>query len=602
MPLYSCVPAPFRSARTFCNFITLLCLIFGIMSLFLGYPLLDYFYGFHPSKHGGFNLGGTNASGQIPSYKSLGIREGLIDPDTDMKRHGQIQGSDGNMLKLVFSDEFNVDGRSFYPGDDPFWEALDLHPWGTGDFQWYDPSAVTTRDGALQITATEIENHNLNFRSGEIQSWNKLCYQGGLLEVGVRLPGSPQVSGWWPAVWTMGNLGIANYGATTEGLWPYAYNECDRGALINQTDADGLGPTAALESGAETDFNKIYKTKSLSYLPGMRLGRCTCEGEDHPGPEHPDGGWVARSAPEIDLYEAQVGWHPKRGELSLSGQFAPFNAGYWLGNESNVDFVPGDFVLSSYRGNIFQQAASGIAPANQDAYELTGGTYSRVSVEYKPGYESDGAFIEWKIDGHLGWRMNAAAVGPDERAGIAARNIAEEPQYIIMNLALSKGFGVIEFDQIKFPATMSVDYVRLYQDPKNIRVGCDPKDHPTKDYIERHMEAYTNANLTTWGNTRSVGGYGANWPRNKLYDGGKGCEAEPRNYPGNLRTGTAAHSSDGGDLPPAINGQQVAGPITNPVGPTHAGAAGPDPDVDTETTPVAEPGPATVTDDEDDGT
>ncbi len=32
---------------------------------------------------------------------------------------------------LVFSDEFNEEGRSFYPGDDPYWEAVDLHYWGT---------------------------------------------------------------------------------------------------------------------------------------------------------------------------------------------------------------------------------------------------------------------------------------------------------------------------------------------------------------------------------------------------------------------------------------------------------------------------------------
>jgi hypothetical protein len=24
-------------------------------------------------------------------------------------------------LQLVFSDEFEMDGRSFYPGDDPYW-------------------------------------------------------------------------------------------------------------------------------------------------------------------------------------------------------------------------------------------------------------------------------------------------------------------------------------------------------------------------------------------------------------------------------------------------------------------------------------------------
>lgn len=36
-----------------------------------------------------------------------------------------------NDLVLVFSDEFNEEGRSFYPGDDPYWEAVDLHYWGT---------------------------------------------------------------------------------------------------------------------------------------------------------------------------------------------------------------------------------------------------------------------------------------------------------------------------------------------------------------------------------------------------------------------------------------------------------------------------------------
>lgn len=29
----------------------------------------------------------------------------------------------------MFSDEFEQEGRSFYPGDDPYWEATDLHYW-----------------------------------------------------------------------------------------------------------------------------------------------------------------------------------------------------------------------------------------------------------------------------------------------------------------------------------------------------------------------------------------------------------------------------------------------------------------------------------------
>ena len=32
--------------------------------------------------------------------------------------------------QLVFSDEFETEDRTFYPGDDPYWEAVDLHYWG----------------------------------------------------------------------------------------------------------------------------------------------------------------------------------------------------------------------------------------------------------------------------------------------------------------------------------------------------------------------------------------------------------------------------------------------------------------------------------------
>lgn len=40
-------------------------------------------------------------------------------------------------MELVFSDEFNVEGRTFYPGDDPYWEASDLWYGVTADLEWY---------------------------------------------------------------------------------------------------------------------------------------------------------------------------------------------------------------------------------------------------------------------------------------------------------------------------------------------------------------------------------------------------------------------------------------------------------------------------------
>jgi hypothetical protein len=62
-------------------------------------------------------------------------------------------------------------------------------------------------------------------------------------------------------------------------------------------------PEIATTSGPEwSPFNG-----SLSYLTGQRLSACTCPDDpSHPGPKKANGDWTGRSAPEIDLIEAQV--------------------------------------------------------------------------------------------------------------------------------------------------------------------------------------------------------------------------------------------------------------------------------------------------------
>jgi hypothetical protein len=44
----------------------------------------------------------------------------VIDPDTPVNARNKTS-MNGESWKLVFSDEFNKDGRTFYPGEDPFW-------------------------------------------------------------------------------------------------------------------------------------------------------------------------------------------------------------------------------------------------------------------------------------------------------------------------------------------------------------------------------------------------------------------------------------------------------------------------------------------------
>jgi beta-glucanase (GH16 family) len=199
-------------------------------------------------------------------------------------------------LKLVFSDEFNKDGRSFYPGEDQFWTAADLYYAATEDIEWYDPDSVTTKDGTLRLEIKAAPDHGLTYRSGMLQSWNQLCFKGGVMEVSASLPEPAGVPGLWPGIWTLGNLARPGYEATSNGVWPYSYDQCDAGITPNQSSYDGI-----------------------SYLPGQRLASCVCAGEDHPSPG------TGRGAPELDALEAAAQYDMRVGVVTQSSQVVSRN-------------------------------------------------------------------------------------------------------------------------------------------------------------------------------------------------------------------------------------------------------------------------------------
>ncbi|KAJ7663697.1 glycoside hydrolase family 16 protein [Mycena polygramma] len=423
----------------------------------------------------------VNATGQIPGMGNWGLID-LDTPERVYNIHGYHDPSE--TLQLVFSDEFEMDGRSFYEGDDPYWEAVDLHYWQTDNLEWYDPAAITTRNGALGINLTKVDdpstNHNLSYMGGMISSWNKFCFTGGLIVTNVMLPGINNVFGLWPAVWTMGNLGRAGYSATLDGMWPYVYDACDVGTTPNQT-LNG-GPPAALDSGSTENGG----TGELSYLPGQRLSRCTCMGESHPGPIHADGTYVGRTAPEIDIFEAQIGGPGGAhvGMVSQSAQWAPFNAGYIWDNSSD-NLVIADTTLSqqnSYNGGLFQQATFVVSATSTFSFSFLSSLHTF--------FYSLAQYITWITDNKVAWTLNSPGLGADSLTGISARPITDEPLYILANLGISHAFGYIDFDHLVFPATMRIDWVRVYSG------------------------AYTNPLLTTW-----VDDYNQTNPRNNLTDG-----------------------------------------------------------------------------------
>lgn len=495
--------------RGFLNILTLASLALGLIMLFLGYPVLikikDIYD--HDNK-GAFGLGGTNGSGQVPA---LDIAS-LIDADTPQSALKWTSGYDKSSYHLVFSDEFETDGRTFWPGDDPFWEAVDLWYSGTGDFEWYSPEAVNTTGGAMVIAIEEHETHNKNFRSGMVQSWNKFCFQGGYIEFSVKLPGGPSTSGFWPAVWLMGNLGRPGYLATTEGTWPYSYNACDTGILPNQTFLNGSGPDAAIHSTGTYAYDG-----KLSFLPGMRYSACTCPGEDHPGPNNN----VARSAPEIDIFEVQVQYKngARHSYASQSLQVAPFDHAYAWGNSSADATIYDDTLteFNTYTGGQIQEAVSSVTRVPDTGFQLTQNEYVKYGVEFSPDFNYDGSgSMTWYVDGKPSWTVNPKAFPARPDLDISQRIIPVEPMAIVMNLAISSSFQPVNFDEggITFPAFMSIDYVRVYQkDGQADLLSCDPADHPTANFIHTHMDLYTNRNYTVFPRDKYT------WPRNKL----QGC-------------------------------------------------------------------------------
>ncbi|KAH8592977.1 beta-glucan synthesis-associated [Bisporella sp. PMI_857] len=406
------------------------------------------------------------------------VRTTLIDPDTPDSVKTRKSTFDDTELELVFSDEFSKPGRTFYQGDDPFWTAPDIWYGATQDMEWYDPAAVTTANGTLQLRFERFVNHGLQFRSGMLNSWNQLCFKGGVFEISVSLAGPSGVPGLWPGAWTLGNLGRPGYKSTTDGIWPYTYNTCDAGITPNQSDPTGL-----------------------SFLPGQRLNSCTCKGEDHPNPG------VGRGAPEIDILEASVDPINRIGVVTQSYQVAPFDVLYRP--NSNFLQIP-DYEttqMNGYCGGPFQQAVSGTTLLNNSWYDAK--KYQKYAFEYVPG-TTDGK-IAWFVGEKQTFMMDGRAIGPN--GNVKARQVSEEPMSLVLNLGMSGSWSQIIMGDLRFPTVMYIDYVRIYQKPGETILTCDPPGYPTTEYIKNHPGPYNNPNITRWNET------GYSWPKNELMHG-----------------------------------------------------------------------------------
>lgn len=210
---------------------------------------------------------------------------------------------DPNIIFQVMSDEFNVENRTFTDGHDPMWTALDksdddASSAGGGSLQFYNSTSVRTENGMLRISTglakttwvryDEVKkvwkHEQTNFTSGMVQSWEKFCFTGGIVEIDVIFPGEPYIGGLWPAVWMLGNLGRATYEASTNNIWPWSYNKCDRElqqaqtiSACNNQNHYGMHPNQG-RGATEIDIAEVmtgYTTKPLTGTnPPLRYPYC----------------------------------------------------------------------------------------------------------------------------------------------------------------------------------------------------------------------------------------------------------------------------------------------------------------------------------------
>ena len=417
------------------------------------------------------------------------------DADTPKTVRTRI-GADSQVYNLVFSDEFNEKSRKFGNGLDKRWTALEIGDTSNKGAAFYLPEQATIQSdpqfpGVTSLliktenksyvgdSPTGEKNIHMPFSSAMLQSWNKFCFTGGIVEFRAR---QPRGGGYWPALWLFGNLGRAVYQNSNTGLLPWSYNECDDDLELPPTD------------------------------PPQRISACMDQNLARDG-LHP---FQGRGATEIDILEGAVTNDGKGsyvvGSLQLSPGIPPYFRPPLFGYPTEEG--PGTWYTGlrwGKRGKVNNgwygpPWGSECLTGCPDA--LSGGltelddldtSYWTYRMEWQTGPNGG---LAWYYDDEFVWAMETSAFEEysvcEGRGGHKSckrtpkREIPNEPMSIVMNTAIGTwNGGVTAVDGQHWPALFYIDYVRVWQG--EINVGCDPPNYPTAKYIEANKGLYGEA-------------------------------------------------------------------------------------------------------------
>ncbi|CAM9582664.1 unnamed protein product, partial [Heterosigma akashiwo] len=403
------------------------------------------------------------------------VTAGFIDIDTPEDSYTVQSIEDQREYELVFSDEFNEEGRLFYDGYDPKWTVMHKDDYTNAALQFYHKDNVKTSGGFLNITSERkditfkafADNNRTwfdmtkHYRSGMLQGWNKFCFVGGIVEISAELPGQSDIGGLWPAMWIMGNLARATFTGTSDNVWPWSFDKCDptvqqqqKFSACNNVNHYGFKPNKG-RGAPEIDI--------LEVLPGSG-------GLPDTTTKKPYLSSSFQVSPGLDsMYRPQVDHYPIPGNWYGPG-------GFLYGNDSAMNiFFYGEKLISREAASLNYladalSANTNLRPTHFDRQHL-------YRLEWIPG---DGGYLRWYLDGQM-------IYGISQDALINGAIFPEEPSYLILNTAISSMWGfpapcpstcgcdcwdcekteclcAVPTNMCQnLPADFLIDYVRVYQ-------------------------------------------------------------------------------------------------------------------------------------------
>lgn len=377
----------------------------------------------------------ANAMSVVP----LKIDAPAPNPDKKSKSNQHQQP----IFSLVFSDEFNSPHRSFADGNDPRWTALDKNDYTNNAQHYYSSDNAHTDTNGHLIIKTEArdtfvvgfndvqrkkERVTKHFKSAMLQTWNKFCFTGGIIEGEVSLPGRHDVGGLWPAFWLVGNLARHTYTGSSDHIWPWSSSVCNdktaRGAqLVNAcTPVQHYGLHAGKGRGApEID---IFEVKPGNTKAGIRPYLNMTVGEPFSSSSYQVA--PARLPRPINGdYPAPGLWYD---HLTLTGGVNTTMNIQYYGSVSHYADTSPDYLFDTLS-------------YNRQLDDSHFGKFLKYRVEWElpdaNGTEPTYGYIRWFLDEQFVYEVDGLGLHTSGTGG----EISSEPMYIILNTAVSSDWG-----------------------------------------------------------------------------------------------------------------------------------------------------------------